>query len=196
MNYEYLKQLPEAKKIKKYYEPWLNIMEENLEFWMKNSEKHTKMHCARVMLYALLIGKERNLPEDEMEVLAQASAFHDSRRQDDWLDTGHGGRAAAYYEEYCKENSKVRYDERTRLVIAYHDRDDQQGIEALSMMEDKLFDSILLYQIFKDADALDRFRLGSGGFNSKYLRTSEAKSLVIYAKEVLKKCQSFEQETK
>ena len=52
--------------------------------------------------------------------------------------------------------------------------------------------SVLLYQIFKDADALDRFRLGPGGFDSKYLRTNEARKLVEYAKAVWKECCSKE----
>ncbi|WP_278967475.1 hypothetical protein [Megasphaera elsdenii] len=29
--------------------------------------------------------------------------------------------------------------------------------------------------LIKDADALDRFRLGPGGFDSRYLRTPESK---------------------
>ena len=41
-----------------------------------------------------------------------------------------------------------------------------------------------LDQIFKDADALDRFRLGSDGLDIKYLRTDVSKSLYDFAKKV------------
>lgn len=41
------------------------------------------------------------LPEEDKDILGAAAAFHDSRRQDDWLDVGHGQRAADYYREYC-----------------------------------------------------------------------------------------------
>lgn len=46
---------------------------------------------------------------------------------------------------------------------------------------------MLLYQIFKDADALDRFRLGSDGLDVNFIRTKEAHELVEFAKELLQK---------
>lgn len=42
----------------------------------------------------------------------------------------------------------------------------------------------MLYQIFKDADALDRFRLGSDGLEVRYLRTDAAKGLYECAKTI------------
>ena len=180
MKKEYLMKLAKEAGIKDCYEKWLDFMGDHVDFWLKDSEVHTKLHCARVMLYALMIGKERNLSKDAMEVLAQAAAFHDSRRQDDWLDTGHGGRAAIYYEAYCKENPQVRYDEITKLIMAFHDRDDAEGIQKIQ--EKNLTDGVLLYQIFKDADGLDRFRLGENALDVRMLRTREAKELVEFAK--------------
>lgn len=111
-----------------------------------------------------------------------AAAFHDSRRQDDWLDVGHGQRAADYYRSYC-ENGEVTYDDRTYYIMAYHDRDDEL---VLRIMREKFPDdsnAVLLYQIFKDADALDRFRLGPDALDIKYLRTNEAKNTVQKIKE-------------
>ena len=43
---------------------------------------------------------------------------------------------------------------------------------------------IRLYHIFKDADALDRFRFGPHELDETYLRTAQARSLVAFAKEV------------
>ncbi|MDO4555834.1 MAG: hypothetical protein Q4B70_11900 [Lachnospiraceae bacterium] len=187
MKYEFLKNLSECEEIKNQYDFWLDFMEEKVTFWLKNSEKHTKLHCARVMLYALLIGMQKKLPEDELEVLAQACAFHDSRRQDDWLDTGHGKRAAEYYENYCKENpEQIRYDKRTKLIMEYHDRDDSEGIKIFNARTNKLNDGILLYQIFKDADGLDRFRLAEDALDVKMLRTKEAVEMVEFAKRLVK----------
>lgn len=185
MRLEELSKLPEARSIQKWYEPWLSFMEKNVEFWLKNSEKHTKLHCARVLLYALLIGRQKNLAGDEMEVLAQAAVFHDSRRQDDWLDVGHGGRAAAFYAEYCRQHSGVRYDERTQNIIAYHDQNDTEGIAVLEELESRLPDGVLLYRIFKDADGLDRFRLGADTLDVTMLRTQEAKGFVDFARELV-----------
>ena len=54
-----------------------------------------------------LLNDECYLLENETEVLCMASVFHDSRRQDDWYDVGHGQRAAEYYREYCRQ-SEIR----------------------------------------------------------------------------------------
>ncbi|WP_093796706.1 HD domain-containing protein [Sporomusa acidovorans] len=79
-------------------------MEQNIEFWLPDSVKHTKEHCARVLLLALVIAHQIGLSEEEMDALSMAAIFHDSRRLNDWLDKGHGKRAAEYYEDYCCEH--------------------------------------------------------------------------------------------
>jgi len=43
----------------------------------------------------------------------------------------------------------------------------------------------LLYRIFKDADALDRWRLGRYALNPDYLRTREAEALVGFARKLV-----------
>lgn len=93
--------------IRKEHKKWNQFLSEKIEFWMKTSEKHTKEHCSRVLLYALFIASQMDLSDDETEVLCMASVFHDSRRQDDWYDVGHGQRAAEYYREYCRQ-SEIR----------------------------------------------------------------------------------------
>lgn len=61
----------------------------------------------------------------------------------------------------------------------FHDRDDVLGEAALTEQEN----GVLLYHIFKDADALDRFRLGPNGLDIRYLRTAEGKSFYRYAEQ-------------
>lgn len=169
-----------VKDIRKEHKKWNKILSDKIEFWMKASEKHTKEHCSRALLYALLISSQMDLSDDETEVLCMASVFHDSRRQDDWYDVGHGQRAAEYYREYCKQ-LEIRYDPRCYDIMYYHDRDDNLGITAMEN-QGSLTHEVLLYQIFKDADALDRFRLRSNGLDVAFLRTEVAKSLYPYAK--------------
>lgn len=132
---------------------------------MNVSVLHTREHCSRVLLYALLIADKIVVSDKEKEVLCHAAVFHDSRRQDDWQDVGHGQRAADYYQSYCAENS-LEYHPWSYDIMAWHDRDDESGKDA--MKEDVTGREILLYQIFKDADALDRFRLGPDGLDVKY----------------------------
>ena len=93
--------LPEWKRIKPIFDKWNDILENQVTFTLEDSEKHTGAHCRRVMLYALAIAQRQGLPEKDKDILGAAAAFHDSRRLDDWLDVGHGQRAADYYREYC-----------------------------------------------------------------------------------------------
>ena len=174
--------LPEWKLIRPVFDKWNDILENQVTFTLENSEKHTGAHCRRVMLYALAIAQRQGLPEEDKDILGAAAAFHDSRRQDDWLDVGHGQRAADAYVDYC-QNHGSEYDKRTYAIIAYHDRYDEVGKKAIVDME--LEHGALLYEIFKDADALDRFRLASNGLDIKFLRTEEAKGLVDFAKNLI-----------
>ena len=158
---------------------WHHFLEQEVQFSLSDSEKHTKAHCARVLLFALLIADKMDLPQKEREALCAAAAFHDSRRQDDWLDVGHGQRAADYYRDYCQTHS-LPFDNRVYLVMAFHDRDDLLGEAALAEQEN----GVLLYHIFKDADALDRCRLHRGGLNPDWLRYRESKRLIDFMKQI------------
>ena len=79
----------------------------------------------------MLIADKMDLSQKEREALCAAAVFHDSRRQDDWLDVGHGQRAADYYRDYCQTHS-LSFDNRVYLVMAFHDRDDALGEVALA----------------------------------------------------------------
>ena len=168
-----------SEQVQNDYKRWHHFLEQEVKFSLSDSEKHTKEHCARVLLFALLIADKMDLSQKEREALCVAAVFHDSLRQDDWLDVGHGQRAADYYRDYCQTHS-LSFDNRVYLVMAFHDRDDALGEAALTEQEN----GVLLYYIFKDADALDRFRLGPGGLDARYLRTDAAQSLYGYAKKV------------
>ncbi|CAM4017142.1 HD domain-containing protein [Lederbergia lenta] len=180
---------PICQPIKELYERWYAFMEQNVEFWLPESEWHTKSHCARVLLLALLIAHRKNLSEEEKDALAMAAVFHDSRRLDDGIDRGHGSRAAEYYKDYCR-NHDLSYDEQTYYITYYHDQDDSLGLSEIKKSSSLDERAVLLYQIFKDADALDRFRLGPDALDVQFLRTEEAQQLVDFAKDLL--CRSNE----
>lgn len=114
---------PICQPVAKRYKLWCEFMEQNVEFWLPDSVKHTKEHCARVLLLALVIAHQIGLSYEEMDALGMAAIFHDSRRLDDWLDKGHGKRAAEYYKDYCCEHD-MPFDEQTYYIMYYHDQDD------------------------------------------------------------------------
>lgn len=177
---------PVCQPIKKPYERWYTFMEQNVEFWLPDSKWHAQDHCARVLLLALLIGHQKGLSDEEMDVLGTAAVFHDSRRLDDGIDEGHGKRAAEYYADYCREHD-MPFDELTSYIISFHNQDDSLGLSAIAKSPAIRERGVLLYQIFKDADGLDRFRLGPDALNANMLRTEESHRLVDFAKYLLQK---------
>lgn len=173
---------------------WRDFMYRNVKFNMPDSPIHSMEHCERVLLYGLLIG-EQIWEDDEIRLtqIAQAAVFHDSRRLDEYLDTGHGARASVYYKQFCENNNDITYYPEVVYMMRYHDLDDSLGIEAVKKEFGEKAEAMLLqYQIFKDADALDRWRLGRGGLDEKYLRTSAAKKLVSYSRQIISETMSAE----
>ena len=118
----------------------------------------------------------------QYEALSAASVFHDCCRFDDGRDVGHGQRAADRYRSVCGTLG-LAYDELVFFIMAYHDRHDREGEEVLSRrFGDASERAVFLYHLFKDADALDRFRFGPHELNETYLRTNEARALIPFAK--------------
>ncbi|MEH7346517.1 hypothetical protein V7122_21965 [Bacillus sp. JJ1532] len=60
---------------------------------------------------------------------------------------------------YCREHD-LQYDEQTYYITFYYDQDDSLGLSEINRSSSLSERAVLLYQIFKDSDALDRFRLG------------------------------------
>lgn len=172
-----------SEQARRRYKKWKRFLDTEVTF-TRGCGLHTKGHCARVLLFALLIAKALGLPDDETEALCAAAVFHDSRRLDDGFDVGHGARAAGYYREFCSSHKNIRFDARCYDAIRFHDRNDAMGKAAINAREPKEKNGLTLYRVFKDADALDRFRLGPGGLDVCYMRTEEAKSLVGFAEQL------------
>lgn len=167
---------------------WDDYMYRRVRFNMPDSEIHAAAHCERVLLYALILGE--NIfgdDSDALDIIAHAAIFHDTRRQDEYLDTGHGARAAVYYEQFCKDNGDIEFHPESVFLMRYHDLDDAVGEEVIRKHFGDRSDRVLkLYAIFKDADALDRWRLGSRGLDPKFLRTDKARSMTDYSYRIVK----------
>ena len=158
------------------FERWRRFLERELTFSHSESVCHTTEHVERVLLFALLLGRELEVSSEDLDALALCSVFHDTRRHDDDLDVGHGDRAAAYYREYAAAHD-LNLDERVARIVARHDRQDRISEEKFRE-EGADDETLLLYRIFKDADAIDRYRFGPKALNERYLRTSAARSLL------------------
>lgn len=177
-----VRQLPAA--VKDAYRQWADYMYEHVPFNMPGSVIHSTAHSERVLLFALMLG-DKLFPGDAavLEVLGHAAIFHDTRREDEGTDRGHGARAADFYETFCREHEELTYHPESACLMRYHDCRDEHGKEAIPSLFDEQAERVqLLYQIFKDADGLDRFRLGPRGLNPEYLRTDAAVDLLGFAK--------------
>lgn len=170
-----------------YFGLWRDFLYHNVKFNRPESVIHAYGHCERVLLYALMIGHSLFGDDNEaLTCLAHAAVFHDTRRLDDYLDTGHGARAAVYYKEYCQDNSLIDFHLESAFLMRYHDLDDKLGIKAINKeFKTDVARVLKMYDIFKDADALDRWRLGSRGLDTRFLRTEEAKSLVGFSRKLV-----------
>lgn len=183
---EYLQNLSEAGK--RDFLAWDKFLHEHVDFTHPESPIHAAPHCERVLFFALMLA-EKELPQDAeaREIVAHAAVFHDTRRFDDYLDVGHGARAAAHYKEYCQRHPACSFHPESVYLMRYHDLDDQLGMEAIKKDFGASAPRVLqLYAIFKDADALDRWRLGRRGLNPKYLRSETAKALTEFSRNVVK----------
>lgn len=173
-----------SEQVQKMFLYYVQLMHETVNFWklQKSFDVHTEGHCTRVLLYALLIGEKRKLLLRSMIALCHASIFHDSRRKDDFMDKGHGDRAAEYYTEYCALHD-IKYLPEVFATIKFHDQDDSLGEAYIrkNAKPDDVEGWLEVYRDFKDADALDRFRLGPWAIDERFLRTEQAKSLIDYA---------------
>jgi len=181
MNLEKIIESSEFNSIKAKYLYWNNFMHDKVEFNLGDSLIHSTEHTSRVLLFALLLADHYQLNPEDTDILAMAAVFHDTRRINDYRDTGHGERAAAYYATYCV-NSGLPYEKLTYLIISYHDRDDDLGISMIAEQFPNHEKAIFLYKIFKDSDGLDRLRLGSKWLDLNRLRTDYALKLLPLAK--------------
>lgn len=161
------------------FKRWRAALYDRVDFSLPASEWHTKAHCERVLLFALSIARARGASDADLETLSACAVFHDTRRLDDGLDVGHGARGAKNYADAMRAAGKP-VDERAAIIMAYHDRDDEESEAAIEPRFGKR--GVELYRVFKDADGLDRFRLGPGALDEKFLRTPESKALVKTAR--------------
>ncbi|MBR5194855.1 MAG: HD domain-containing protein [Akkermansia sp.] len=175
--------------VQSHFYNWSDFLHKRVIFNMPDSFFHGPLHCVRVLLYALIMG-ELLMKNDAqaLTILAHAAVFHDSRRQDEWADTGHGARAAEYYAEFCQKagNEDIPYQPESACLMHFHDLNDEKGYAHI----DKYFAgdagrARLLFSIFKDADALDRLRFGDYSLKVSYLRTPEAVSLIQFARNLV-----------
>ncbi len=155
-----------------------------VHFSWAGSLHHTYRHCARVLLFTLVIGTAEQVTESLVYDAALSAVFHDSRRQDDGYDVGHGLRAARYYRQYALAHDHP-FSGPVYAAIALHDRDDALAINHFHHLPDEK-DYLTVWRLLKDADALDRLRFGDAALDPRYLRTETALNYIDKARRIVR----------
>lgn len=160
------------------YRKYIEQMEK-LTFAME-SPVHGCGHEARVLLLALTIAQELNLPSSDKKILATAAIYHDTQRVHDNTDEMHGKTSREYYHNNVKSPESL-----VEFLCEYHCMPDEDGYREIMnnrQLSKNRKRSKLLIDIFKDADALERVRFGIKGLDMNQLRLPVSKELALIAR--------------
>mgnify|MGYP000852715425 FL=1 len=145
---------------------------------------HAIDHTRRVLILSMLLAYLERFSPTDRDLLARAAIYHDIGRVDDGYDPGHG---QASYARTCREClvqwTNPEENEIFRFIVENHDLPDSKAYQRVHRYELEEIDRTLrLYNTFKDADGLDRVRLGD--LNPDYLRTASAPRLLLVAHQI------------
>lgn len=150
------------------------------------SKMHGLGHIERTILQGGFCAMEEGLDRSDTALLLLACSYHDVGRQDDWVDDLHGWRSAQRIGAITG-----RTGEDLKLL--------QGAVDAHSRKEAVLRETVAGYrpadlnravrlaQLLKDADGLDRVRLGD--LDPSYLRRETSRSRAGLAFEVYRRYQ-------
>ena len=169
---------PILPEIAPMYHDYLDKLE-NLHF-AQSSEAHGPEHEARVLLLSLILSHLHNLPVRDRKVLATAAIYHDIQRVNDIDNSSHGRASREYY-----QTTTHAPDPLVSFLCEYHCLPDEEGYREIHnnrVLSKNRTRSKLLYDLFKDADALDRVRFGFKALDLHQLRSSVSKELSLVAR--------------
>lgn len=144
------------------------------------SRLHGINHTYRVMCHVLVLGKMEQLERPKM--LAFCAAFiHDLSRRHDGICLKHGPRAASeklplYEERFLRAGILTEEIPGIARAVAAHSQKNEVPLD------DPWYKVCVL---LKDADALDRLRLGSYRLDPRYFRLPLAAGLTGFAQSLL-----------
>ena len=144
------------------------------------SDIHQKGHVSRVLFWSLVLAKNEKLNKEDTETLCKAVIFHDCGRNNDQEDESHGAKSAQIFKKV------MGADQEAEFLITYHSVEDSKAKRNLVAFSQKRKSKVWkMYCILKDADALDRVRLGLHCLDVSYLRTPTASRYVAAARQLL-----------
>ncbi len=129
--------------------------------WFHDPEGiHGVGHTQRVMIHASRICQAEGVDGDVLEAVVRAALWHDVGRFHNGVDYNHGARSVGkviglgLHEAIERPARDIAF-----LAAEYHSQDDEWGERAATWLPDPAA-AVAAYWVLKDADALDRVRLG------------------------------------
>jgi len=139
---------------------------------------HGVAHTRRVWIHAQEIAEELELAEWEREALHYAALWHDIGRTHDGADYYHGAKSAGKVVGLGLHDEVEPWLLETVLhAVTHHCGSEPHGEAALKWLTDPDA-GLRIFRVFKDADALDRVRLGSHNLDVSFLRFEESRQRV------------------
>ncbi len=142
--------------------------------WLSyDSWLHGVDHMARVfVLQELICGLLEQQGESvNREAVRWAAMAHDVGRLDDGLDLQHGERSALWIKQNLNQHMTPELLDMVTYIVHWHVPNDHEAPVIIAELA-----------VLKDADGLDRVRLGD--FDASFLRTSVASGLIETAKKL------------
>ena len=185
-----LEDLNEVEKVKYNIKEIEKIINDIDTKQLYSSKFHGLYHSEKVTFFAYLIALKEELTELDKEILLDAAKYHDIGRQYDNEDTMHGfisTRKLQFLE--TKEIYQNPINQKLlKAIIEGHSLDDRKKRIVFDNyeLEEQYYDRFnKLYNILKDADALDRMRFEktmSCILDEKFLRIPYSKKLIDLSK--------------
>ncbi|MDD2435152.1 MAG: HD domain-containing protein, partial [Bacilli bacterium] len=153
-------------------------------------------HSEKVLFFCYLLAELENLDDIDKQIIIDAAIYHDMGRQNDCEEALHGYASAIRIEKVAKNPI---YKDETNLKIL------KAIVEGHSMPEDRKYSSCFyyeledeinpliqaryekLYDVLKDADALDRLRFhcrSSATLDDRFLRLENSKKMIGCSQEL------------
>lgn len=167
-----------------HYPLLLEIYETMDEDALYDSEVHGKGHIHRTLLFAALIAWRENLAEEDVRQYFYAAAYHDVGRTFDGYDLYHGARSAQRLEALTGQTGE-RLTELQAAVTAHSRADADMEAILRSFRPEEYARTLELSRLLKDADNLDRVRLGD--LKSSFLRHETARAMEEFAWRLIKR---------
>lgn len=142
---------------------------------------HGLGHTKRVLLLSLVLSYLNKLGQQDREILIYSSLYHDIGRTNDGICEIHGKQSIIKIKNFGLGNDWGPEDKKIIFfLIENHCISDSKALQRLD--KDTAVDSErvrYLFEIFKDSDALDRWRIND--LDTRYLRNKYSCQLVSLA---------------